>query len=279
MIISKVFFSPKKALLRTIFLIFLLGALFWIFWKNLSHQTKTEYIFLIDNSLSMSVQDIELSRDTTHISRLDASKNFIKNFLENFPSKTGVITFSQNIFINTPITADSSQILATMSEIIPVTFGGGSDVFKAISSVSEMYRNHKNLHIIVLTDAEFFDKNTENFSIKNSQKISIIGVGTERGGLMLTGYDTEWRPIYRQFEGKNAISALSPKSLSEIASHFLAEYFWIQNTTEIRDISKKIFQEKPQNHSYIFINIFLVFLLFFVIIFRTYSFQIAKNEK
>lgn len=139
----------------------------------------------------MSVQDIELSRDTTHISRLDASKNFIKNFLENFPSKAGVITFSQSIFINTPITADSSQILATLSEIIPVTLGGGSDVFKAISSVSEMYRNHKNLHIIVLTDAEFFDKNTENFSIKNSQKISIIGVGTERGGLMLTGYDTE----------------------------------------------------------------------------------------
>lgn len=279
MIISKVFFSPKKALLRTIFLIFLIGALFWIFWKNLSHETETEYIFLIDNSLSMSVQDIELSRDTTHISRLDASKNFIKNFLENFPSKAGVITFSQSIFINTPITADSSQILATLSEIIPVTLGGGSDVFKAISSVSEMYRNHKNLHIIVLTDAEFFDKNTENFSIKNSQKISIIGVGTERGGLMLTGYDTEWRPMYRQFEGKNAISALSPKSLSEIASHFSAEYFWIQNTAEIRDISKKIFQEKPQNHSYIFINIFLVFLLFFVIIFRIYSFQIAKNEK
>lgn len=104
------------------------------------------------------MQDISSTSQKNYISRLDSSKKFVYNFLEKNP-KSGIITFSHNISLISPITDNMLQAKNSLSGISVIRFGGGSDVYRAVSTVSEMYKTHKNLEIIAFTDAEFFDKN------------------------------------------------------------------------------------------------------------------------
>lgn len=274
MIISHLAFSPKRALLRMISFIFAGIMLFWFFLQNFQNSSSREYIFLIDNSLSMWVQDIASLSQKNYISRLDSAKNFIYNFVEK-NSKSGIIAFSDKISLISPITDNSLQIKNSLSGISVIRFGGWSDVYKAVSTVSEIYKTHKNLEIIVFTDAEFFDKNSWDFAPKNNIKITFVGVGTEKWWLMLVDYDSNGKPIYKQFHNQNVISSLSVIWLSELANYFSADFYIIDSEKQISEISEKIFAKNSTSSSPQFFFIFPVVLLIFASIFPIF----VSNKK
>lgn len=132
----------------------------------------------------MAVQDISMPSSEL-ASRLDASKNFIKNFIEKNALAVSVVSFSREITLETPFTTDKKLATNVISGISPLLYGGGSDILHAIEGVTQIYKTRKNIHIIMFSDMETFD-NLENFpTLPDSFSLTLVGVGTEQGGLML----------------------------------------------------------------------------------------------
>ncbi len=178
------FFSPRRSLFRFIFA--LLGGIFLLFawWQSLFSNPDRSVILLIDNSLSMVVQDISQRDSSTILSRLDAAKRFSTQFVEKFSGEIAISSFSREITIESPFSDDKNFLKNVISGISPIIYGGGSDIFGSMQRIAEIYQNRSNTEIIVLTDAEFFEKPT-NFSFSNRIKITFVAIGTEQGGLML----------------------------------------------------------------------------------------------
>lgn len=280
MAISEVTFSPRKALLRMLLLLIWAALLLYLFFSGLSKNHEPEYIFLVDNSLSMSVQDIlPIDSHSSNISRLDTSKDFIKKFLQKKSPRAGLITFSEDITIQTPITDDIIQLENALSGISPIIYGGGSDIYKAISSVSEIYSAASNLEVIILSDAESFEKNEEKFSKNPNIHFTLVTIGTEKGGTMLLGYDTEWKPLYKQFDGKNAISAISKSASEKIASYFSMKNFFLEKETESEKIINSLQAGTNSQSSFTdFIFPIGAILLFAISLISVYNFPRTHHE-
>lgn len=121
----------------------------------------------------MSVQDTMLENQIL-FSRLDVVKKISKNIIEknNFP--LAIATFSREMQIHLPLSSDIFLQENVINGISLHQYGGGSDLYKAISRISEIYKNHKNLHIIVFSDMEFFEEKTNNFSIPKNFHIDFV---------------------------------------------------------------------------------------------------------
>ncbi len=153
-----------------------------------NYQSSTQKIlFVIDNSLSMAVQDVSLSESEGFVSRLEGAKKLAERFLSIKPEtvETGIVTFSRLPTLILPFTTDSMLSKNTIVGIAPLIYGGGSNLVNVVNMIDEVYGNVPNLHVVILSDGEFFDlKNVSSFK-NRSAKITLVGVGTENGGHML----------------------------------------------------------------------------------------------
>lgn len=215
-------------------------------------------------------------KDTEHLprvleSRLETSKNFLKFFLEKVENPVAIATFSQDMTLELPFSTDSELIKNVISGISLQNYGGGSDFLQAIHRLENLYKNRSNTHILVLSDMEFFKKNTQKREIPKNFTFHFIGVGTQEGGFMLEAYAIDGTPLYKQFQGKNAISSLDEKNLQKLSGEFGAESFILKNSQQNEEIFWKIFPKIQTSREEIdFYFIFGVIFLFYWIILNAY---------
>lgn len=192
------------------------------------------------------------------------------DFSKKSPYKIAVMTFARYPTLELPFGSDKELIKNVISGISPVIYGGGSDFMKALEFIKNTYKNTKNINIITLTDAEFFDDFSGDFSFPDSWNIFFVGVGTEKWGFMLQGYDASWKPRYREFQGKNAISSLSKENLEKISQKFSTSFFVIDSEWLKDGIREKIenLWSSTNNHTFggiiSFFAYFLIILWFFI---------------
>lgn len=268
---SKLIFSPRRAFVRLFFIGVGVFLLLWDWKLDFFSPSTPKVVLLVDNSLSMLVQDIPWEQESHFINRFEAAKNFSQKFSQKSVYDIGIFAFSKDIVFLSPFSFDKNLQKNIINSISVSTYGWWSDVFLAIERVLNLYKNTYNLHIITITDAEFFEKNEKKMTNNSHANIWIVGVWTEKWWPILKWYDPAGKPIYHQFQWKEVISLVSKQSLQEISEFFSGKYVWIQNEKDIDGVVDEIFAKIWEQHiSLPFLKILWVLFLLFGLIFSSY---------
>ncbi len=147
-------------------------------------QKGIEIMFCIDVSNSMLSQDIAPSR-------ISFTKTAITKLLSDMTgNKVGIVVFANNAYVQLPITTDLRTAQEFLQDVSPTMLSAqGTNIAKAIDLAKSAFSERTDIgkSIIVVTDGESHDGGAEESAQeanKKGIKVSIIGVGTERGGVI-----------------------------------------------------------------------------------------------
>lgn len=207
------------------------------------HKEGLDIYVLIDTSKSMLVEDIKPNR----ISR---AKNIIASIIDKLEGdRIGFIPFSSAAYIQMPLT-DDYQLARMFLDVIDTDMigGGGTNIGTAIKLAQKSFNETSSGDkvIIIISDGEEHDSNSVDAikSINDDRlKVFIIGVGTEKGGLV-PDYDTEGMQKTGYKKDKNGefvMSKLNADILKNIASARNGKYYQASLTgEEISSLTKEI---------------------------------------
>ncbi len=141
------------------------------------------FVIAIDSSQSMGADDM-------FPSRLEVSKQTAIDFIDTAPigGKIGIVSFAGGSYIDQDLSIDKERIKASIDGIILSTFGG-TDLYEAIITSSNLLQNEKNKAIILLSDGQINVGTVEDavdYANKNNIIVHTIAIGTKEGGI--TGY-------------------------------------------------------------------------------------------
>lgn len=220
-------FSTTKLIIKACLLLF---GIFLIFLSLLSPQWGTK-----DNDVKQEGRDILIALDISKSmlaqdfapNRLEFAKNKIKDLLNTIDSdRLGLILFSSDSFIQTPLTRDIYSFLSFLDQVDVESISGGSTVIdRAIKQALDMFDssllNNKKI-LIIFTDGEDFSKNLEDIK-KRAQKenliIFTIGIGSTEGAPIpiCNANGTNIGHIKRK-DGSVVISKLNEQTLRTLAN-------------------------------------------------------------
>lgn len=141
--------------------------------------SSLSFVLAIDSSKSMEAIDFPPSR-------MQAAKEAASQFVDNAPIGTdiGVVSFSGNALIEQKVTTDKALIRNAIDNI-NITFIGGTDIYEAVVTSSNLLVGRDNKAIILLSDGQMnigaLDDAID-YAIENDMIIYTIGLGTVEGG-------------------------------------------------------------------------------------------------
>lgn len=201
-------------------------------WKEIPQPVERKVqarVIVLDLSLSMHSNDIQPKR---YIRAKHKLRDLLKAYQEG---ETGLIVYSGDAHIVTPLTDDTNTISnlvpSLMPEIMPVK---GSNALAALSSAVDLLQNtqHSSGHIILITDG--IEAKQIN-SILNINKLhlytlSILGVGTKEGAPIPMANGS----FLKDSNNAIVIPKLDSETLSTLAHKLGGQY--IQISTDDTDI-------------------------------------------
>jgi hypothetical protein len=234
-----------------IFLGFLI-VFYWLYRDIFLSNQEEKTLWIVDNSLSMVVQDIQSNSDIL-LSRLDLAGSLVLSWRALIPGEHALMTLWDGAKLLLPFSDESDIFSATVQWIVPVLYDSQTDIQAALSAVELIYGNSP-MHIILLSDGEDTSANaTMNKEIISSSKqYTFIAIGTIAWWPMLQGYDAQWNPRYKYFEWKTAISRLDMNNVERISEKYNATSYVIDSIKTLdKDILQNI-QKKNKEISYLF---------------------------
>ena len=276
-----------KFLLRfsalTLLIISLLAPTFGTKKANILAVAKDIFI-AVDLSESMNAQDIQPSR-------LEKVKFELKKIINEFPSdRIGLIIFSNEAFVQCPLTYDKSAIalfIETLSSnLVP---NAGTDFFEPLQLAYNKFliededAKKSSKIILLISDGEdFSDKTTSILEDLTDQNIKIftLGVGTKKGIKIPTK-----RGYKKDKEGNEVVSKLNSKDLKKIAYDTEGKYYEIndeltQTEKLINDINKikgEIRETKlldVNNNKYFYFTFAALTIIIIDFLFQTKTFKL-----
>ena len=247
--------------------------------KELKSVAKDIYIAL-DLSLSMNARDIPPSR-------LERVKFELNKVISAFSSdRIGLIIFSNNAFVQCPITYDKKS-LALFLDVSSTNLIEQSGTDFAPPLEMALRKHMKNTEskesakiILLVSDGEDFSEETEDIAeeIKDEKiKLFTLGVGTSKGANIPDG-----KGVKRDRNNQPVVTTLKRKPLIELAKLTGGQYFEIsdkRNDTkklintiskikgEVKDV-KKVTDPKTLRYHYFLIPALLLMLIDFLIVNR-----------
>ncbi len=100
---------PQRRLIRGVCIIFGMFLIGYSYIQTLDHSNTPKTLWVIDNSLSMTVTDIKTSSDRI-ISRLDLAKTIIKQKSDKILGEQAIMTAAQGARLELPMTDDRLAI-------------------------------------------------------------------------------------------------------------------------------------------------------------------------
>jgi von Willebrand factor type A domain len=231
-------------------------------------------LWVVDTSLSMSVEDVTDNHSITH-SRLNLAQELIASGAELIPGMHALMTFSDIARLQIPFIRDSSFFSLVSKNLTPHIYGIGTDIPTVIQSIESIYP-WESLQVVLLTDGENSRLPSEFPILGKEKKIVIIGIGTEAGGPILEGYAANGYPIYKQFQWKNAISRMDRSFLEQLRDHYDAKLFfttkkndilWILHVLNVESHS----HQNQSNYSILLFWVLAVIFSYFILPFRYVS--------
>lgn len=241
--------------IKIIFLIFGLLFLLFAFWRpqwgsDLQGNSNKglDLVFTVDVSKSMKALDFSTSSNM--ISRLDATKYLIKNFVKKrLEDKVGLVEFAGESFVSSPLTLDHSVFQNFLKEISSDDLAKqGTNLAEALEvSLARLETKNdkeRSKAIILFSDGD----ETVNSRIKEMAKLAhdkgikiyTVGVGSENGMKIPEGQDSWGNIIYKRYHGKTVLTKLNPDPLKEIANITDGQYFHAESISDLKTLQRKL---------------------------------------
>jgi len=211
--------------------------------------SKSNFILLLDSSLSMLAEDISPNRIT-------ATKDAATEFVQELPEQTslGIVSFSGTPIIVSELTRDRKSLEDGIKSI-EIQRVGGTNIGDSLVTASNLLRGESTKNLILITDgrSNIGTGIDEAVSILNKENVVVdaIGIGTEAGG---------------SFAGQDVISRLDEETMKFIAEKTGGKYYRITSAEDFRnsfqEIAKASIRTIEINISWILLLIALSLLSF-----------------
>lgn len=267
--------SPKRRYIRgTLIIIWLISMMVGIFFWSDRSTSKT--LWVIDNSLSMTVTDI-MGDDNIIISRLDLAKNIVQTASQIITRDQAIMSVAHGARLDLPMNQDLAVIKNVVDGISPITQGGWSNFATPIQMIQLIYGKERHLDVIWLTDGEFADSGSTYTGNIDNMNITFIGIGTLAGWPILLGYNDEWVPRYKESWWTRVNSIRDDASLKNVANILWANAYFIDSKNAI-DLNQIISsqQSSPQISWYIIFGGFMLFIGLLAPRYRLYKHSMWK---
>lgn len=255
------------------------------------NQSSNEYLFSLDLSKSMLVNDVK-DWDKT-ISRLEASKKIISQIVSKTNWKYSLIVFTSDSLWILPFIWDKDLFLTFLEWLdynnLPKQW---TDYNKMLKWISERIIDDETKNIIILTDGwDSWDIN-ENLFISTfnneladfNNNYEIIWIWSLDWWKIITWVDVFWEQVYKKHNWEDLILKLNNNNIDFIHKILGGKKYIIDNLNQIDNIlkeNKDLVFEIFSNVNYLNLKSFVFFILFlFLFLFeeKIYS-LIFKNDK
>ncbi len=209
-------------------------------------QTNSARIIVLDLSSSMLISDLKPSRLAR--ARFKIEDILSENFTKKEEGQIGLVLFAGAAFTASPLTRDSETIRALLQVLTPrIMPSQGSRVDLGLKKAHELLTQAgvTNGQILLIADGAS-DKDATLKIAKSIQKaghtLSVLGVGTEAGGIL---------PALRYRDGKKITVKLESEILQAIAQNGGGKYHLIStNNSDLKSVlSSPLIADKPQEKS------------------------------
>lgn len=143
------------------------------------------FVIAIDSSSSMGAVDFTPTR-------IDAAKQTALDFVSSVPEGThiGIVSFSGSSVIEQDITTDK-YLLRQAINGIKISSIGGTDLYDALVTSSNMLEGQEQKAVILLSDGQFNVGNLDqsiNYATQRNVMVHTIAIGTVEGGSTQYGF-------------------------------------------------------------------------------------------
>jgi Ca-activated chloride channel family protein len=245
----KIFLLKYFLVLTGLFLILL--ALWCPQWgENLEKIEKKglDIVFVIDVSKSMKALDFSQGRQL--ISRLDATKYLVENFVKTRKSdRIGLVEFARESFVASPLTLDYTVFLNFLQNISSDDLGRqGTNLAEALNvalgRLEIKSTENRGKTILLFSDGdETISSEAEKMAKlakEKNIKIFTVGIGSEKGMPIPEEQDAFGRIIYKKWKGETVLSALNPDPLKKIAKITKGQYFHAEDLDDLNILEKSL---------------------------------------
>lgn len=265
---------------------------FGIFWFKTEKDVNTNslwtnIVFVLDVSKSMKALDF--SQNNTLYSRLQASKNFISNFISKYIwNKYALVVFAWDSMRVLPFTDDANLFLTILSWVDENNVTKQwTDIEDAINNWLKNFTDDNKDGVLVLI-SDWDDWNTidlskiQNKNLWKNIKLLVIWVWSTKWSYIPEWQDVFGQITYKTYNWTNVVTKLDEKNLKEIASKYNWTYYSLKDLSNINVlsdllnwISKKQILTKTENSFDLTRNIVILSFIFFVI----YLILLLKYDK
>ena len=142
-------------------------------------SSSFSFVIALDCSQSMLADDFSPNR-------LAASKQIAKDFVDtiSYNVSMGVVSFSGSAYIEQDMSEDKNEIKGSIGNIELSGFGG-TDLYEAVLTSTNLLRDKKNRAIVLLSDGQINVGTIEDvidYANDNDVVIHTIAIGTKEGG-------------------------------------------------------------------------------------------------
>lgn len=222
--------------------------------KNKTVQKKgLDIVFALDVSKSMNALDF--SDQKQYISRLDAAKYLIENFVnKRKDDRFGLMVFAGESYTASPLTFDHQVFLNFLKSSSSFDIGKqGTNLADAIENSSARLETQseeeRGKAIVLISDGdETIDSQTENMAKIAKERnipIFVIGLGSEKGVPIPEGQDAFGNIYYKKYQGETILAKINEDTLKQIAQISEGTYFHAEKQNDIFQLSKNL-DELPE---------------------------------
>ncbi|MFA5575313.1 MAG: VWA domain-containing protein [Brumimicrobium sp.] len=183
-----------------------------------------DLIFAVDISNSMNTRDIVNGN-----SRLEVSKRAMYEIInQSSVARVGVLIFAGSSYPQLPLTTDIDAAKMYIDELnTDLISNQGTNLSAALNDVGELFTTSETKKVMVLiTDGEDHEGGMESI-YKSFQKDNIesyiLGVGTEKGGIVPQSFHKNARPMKDEF-GRVVVSKVNRQILIDLAKNLDGSY-------------------------------------------------------
>jgi len=280
-------FMKKNKLIPTILLLIsfflVIINIFWIktsinLWNNSIKWWKI--LFIMDVSKSMNT--IDINKWNKLISRLNFSKNIIKDFIINNPqNKNSLAIFAWEMLEILPFTSDSSIFIKILNWLNSNNISKNwSELVWVFNSILDFFPEEENWTVVIFTDGwddkiELLKNEIDNINLKKIN-IIIVWVWSLKWNYIPNWYDIWWNIIFKTYKWEKIISKLNNENLDKISDNFNFKYFVLNDIKKQKELENEILSiidknniiNNENNNNYLtrfFILLSLIFFILFLI--------------
>lgn len=219
---------------------------------QLRQEKNKGYDLMLAVDISGSMQALDFSTSSKHVSRLDVTKEVVSKFvLGRQGDRVGLVTFGESAYLHVPLTLDTVAVSRMLNDTVPGMAGNATAIGDAIGvSVRTLRERPEGSRVLVLlTDGEDNASSIpplEAAKLAKQYGIRIYAIGVGKKGPV---------PFPTKFGGYGmAEVSMDEELLKEIAALTGGHYFLATDQKTLESIYSKINElEKTESNETIFL--------------------------